>query len=54
MTAQKLSSHEARVTTRLSETLLGQQVVNSLKCLLSLMSWWALLLLRAFLRAMAT
>ena len=37
-----------------AEHLLRQQVVNSLKCLLSLMSWWALLLLRAFLRAMAT
>ena len=34
MTAQKLSSHEARVTSRLSETLLHQQVVNPLKYVL--------------------
>ena len=54
-TAEDPSRHHPCLSVSIvSAPLLGQQVVNSLKCLLSLMSWWALLLLRAFLRAMAT
>lgn len=51
MTAQKLSIHEAGVTSRLVDPLLHQQVVNPLKCMLLLMSWWALVLFRAVSRA---
>ena len=34
MATQKLSSHEARVTSRLADPLLDQQGVNPLKCLI--------------------
>ena len=51
MTAQKLSSREAGLTSRLADPLLNEQVVNLLKCLLQLMSWCALVLFRAASRA---
>ena len=53
MATQKLSSHEDRVTSRLSENLLRLQVVNPLKCLLRLRLLWAFPLFRAILRASA-